>query len=44
MAEALRRAGADVRYTEYPDAGHDCWDRAYGEPELWKWLLEQRRR
>jgi predicted peptidase len=43
MAAALKAAGADVRYTEYPEAGHDCWDRAYGEPELWKWLLQQHR-
>jgi predicted peptidase len=41
MVEALRRAGAPVRYTEYPEAGHDCWDRAYGESELWEWLLAQ---
>lgn len=43
MAEALRAAGANVRYTEYPDASHNSWDRAYAEPELVKWLLEQRK-
>lgn len=41
---ALQRAGADVRYTEYPGVGHNSWDPAFGERELWFWLLKQRRR
>ncbi|MEO5936247.1 MAG: prolyl oligopeptidase family serine peptidase [Terriglobales bacterium] len=44
MAEALRAAGSTVRYSEYPEATHNSWDRAYAEPELVKWLLEQRRK
>jgi predicted peptidase len=40
---AIKRAGGDVRYTEYPDLGHDSWDRAYADPELWKWLFAQHR-
>ena len=42
--EALRRRGADVRYTEYPGVGHDAWTAAYADPALWTWLLAQRRR
>lgn len=38
MVEALRRAGGNARLTIYPDLGHDCWTRAYTEPELWEWL------
>lgn len=34
MVEALRRAGGDVRYTRYPDGGHDSWTRAYTDPGL----------
>jgi dienelactone hydrolase len=32
-----------TRYTEYPDGGHgeDTWGRAWGESELWDWLLSQ---
>jgi predicted esterase len=41
---ALRKLGADPKYTEYPDLAHVCWDRAYAEPGLYKWLLNQRRR
>ncbi len=44
MAEALRVAGADVRYTEFPDADHNSWDAAYATPGLWDWLFAQRRR
>ncbi len=42
MIEALQAAGARPRYTEYPDAGHSCWGRAYTTPELWEWLRHQR--
>ena len=41
VVDALRRAGSNVRYTEYPRVGHDAWTRAYGEPEMMRWLLKQ---
>ncbi|HEX4020385.1 MAG TPA: prolyl oligopeptidase family serine peptidase [Acidobacteriaceae bacterium] len=41
MAIALKAAGANFRYTEYQGAGHEIWDRAYGDPELMRWLLSQ---
>lgn len=34
MHEALERAGADVRYTEYPEAGHNAWDPSYMNDEF----------
>ncbi|MBV8520286.1 MAG: prolyl oligopeptidase family serine peptidase [Acidobacteria bacterium] len=43
LAAALRDAGADVRYTEYARTGHNSWDAAYGDEELWRWLFAQRR-
>ena len=43
MAEALEAAGATFHYTEYAGVGHDSWDRAYAEPELWNWLFAQHR-
>ena len=43
MVAALQREGADVRYTEFPDANHNSWDAAYATPGLWEWLLRQRR-
>jgi predicted peptidase len=41
---ALRDAGAEVRYTEFPDADHNSWDAAYGTDALWTWLFAQQRR
>ena len=41
MAQALKAANANFRYTEYAGVGHDAWDRAYAEPELVPWLLAQ---
>jgi hypothetical protein len=55
MVDALRAAGHDaLRYTRYETApplvtragdrpGHGSYERAYATPELWGWLLCQRR-
>jgi predicted peptidase len=42
MAQALQAAKANVRYSEYPDVGHNSWDKAYAEPELVPWMLAHR--
>lgn len=42
MYAALQAVGGNVRYTEYPGVGHNSWDRAYAEPELFEWMLAQR--
>ncbi|MBK8481278.1 MAG: dienelactone hydrolase family protein [Proteobacteria bacterium] len=43
MVGAVRAAGGPIHYTEYADAGHDCWDRAYEDESVVAWLLAQRR-
>lgn len=43
MVAALQTVNSSVRYTEYPDVGHDVWTRAFGERELPEWLFAQRR-
>ncbi len=43
LAASFEKAGAPVRYTEYPGVNHGSWDRAYAEPGLWEWLWAQRR-
>jgi len=43
LVDALRACGGEVRYTLYPDAGHDAWTETYHDPALYTWLLEQRR-
>lgn len=42
MIEALRKAGAEPKYTEYPGVGHNSWDKAYATKELYSWLLEHK--
>ncbi|WP_412061806.1 prolyl oligopeptidase family serine peptidase [Rubrivirga sp. IMCC45206] len=42
MVRALREAGGDVRFTVYPDAGHDAWSETYANPEVYDWLLGHR--
>lgn len=41
MAEALKAAGAEYKYTEYPGVNHNSWDKAYAEPELVPWMLSK---
>jgi len=43
MVAALKKAGGNVRFTVYPDAGHDSWTETYNNPELYEWLLKQKR-
>jgi predicted peptidase len=43
MQEALTKAGATAKYTEYPGVGHNCWDDAYGTDALYTWLLTHAR-
>ena len=41
MVRALKEAGGDPTYTEYPGMGHGIWGKAYDSPELYDWLLKQ---
>ncbi|MGA2033620.1 MAG: prolyl oligopeptidase family serine peptidase [Thermoguttaceae bacterium] len=43
MVDALKRAGGNVKFTVYPEAGHDSWTDTYANPELYQWLLQQKR-
>ena len=43
MIAAIRTAGGQPRYTEYPGVGHNCWTPAMQEPELLPWLFSQSR-
>ena len=44
MVAALKAAGArTVKYTEYPDVGHNSWTPAFKEAELLPWVFAQRR-
>ena len=43
MVDALKAAGAEPKFTVYPEAGHDSWTATYENQELYDWLLGQRR-
>jgi predicted peptidase len=43
IVDALKQIGGNVKFTSYPNADHDSWTETYNNPELYKWLLEQRR-
>jgi predicted peptidase len=43
MVGALKAVGGQPRYDEYPGVGHNCWDRAYAQKELYDWLFAQHR-
>jgi predicted peptidase len=44
MVKALETAGSkNVKFTLYPDAGHDSWTETYRNPKVWEWLLSQKR-
>ena len=44
MNAALKDTGGNVRYTEYPEVGHNSWDKAYREARLLPWILDKRLR
>jgi predicted peptidase len=41
LNEAIKAAGGNVHYTEYPGVGHNSWDNAYADPELMTWMLSK---
>ncbi|MEI8374077.1 MAG: prolyl oligopeptidase family serine peptidase [Planctomycetota bacterium] len=43
MVDTLEKNGGNVKFTIYPEAGHDSWTEAYDTPELYEWLLHQKR-
>jgi predicted peptidase len=43
MVDALRKAKSNVKFTIYPEADHDSWTETYDNPELYTWLLQQKR-
>lgn len=39
MAQALKEAGGNVKFTIYPEANHDSWTETYNNPKIYEWLL-----
>jgi predicted peptidase len=43
MVEALKKSNGNVKFTVYPESLHDSWTATYENPEVYTWLLEQKR-
>lgn len=43
MVDSVNRHGGKARLTIYPEAGHDAWSPTYRNPEVFDWLLAQKK-
>ena len=43
MVAALKKVGGNVKFTVYPEAGHDSWTETYNNPDLYDWFLKHKR-
>lgn len=41
MVNAVNRCGGNAKLTAYEGVGHNCWEKAYSNPEIYKWLLDK---
>jgi hypothetical protein len=41
LLQQLKKFGSDVKFTLYPDAGHDSWTTTYQNQELYDWFLSK---
>ena len=41
---ALKAAGADVEYIEFPGVNHASWTPAFNDPEFMSWLFSQKKK
>jgi len=39
LVDGFKKRGVDIKFTVYPEAGHDSWSKTYENPELYQWLL-----
>lgn len=44
MIDAIMKAGGTPRITVYPGVGYNSWSATYDNPEVYQWLLAQRRK
>jgi predicted peptidase len=44
MVAAVKACGGDVKFTVYPDIGHESWTQTYANPALYEWFLQHKRK
>lgn len=42
--KALKAAGADVEYIEFPGVNHGSWTPAFNDSEFMEWLFNQKKK
>ncbi|MFT5523323.1 MAG: putative peptidase [Pirellulaceae bacterium] len=42
MIAAIKKAGGEPKYTEYPGVGHNSWAQTYANRKVYDWLFKQR--
>ncbi|KAF0150811.1 MAG: phospholipase/carboxylesterase [Ignavibacteria bacterium] len=40
LVARIKSFNGNVKFTVYPDAGHDSWTETYNNPEIYEWLLK----
>ena len=43
MIAVLKKLGAEPKYTERQNTGHNSWTATYKDPESYRWLFAQKR-
>lgn len=43
MVNSLKKNGNNVKYTRYENAGHNIGGKAFNTPELFEWMLQQKK-
>ena len=41
MVNAVNHSGGNAKLTEYKGIGHNCWEKTYSNPEIYKWLIAE---
>lgn len=44
LVKTLKSCGGNVKFTVYPDLGHNSWTRTYSNPDFYNWLLAQKKK
>jgi len=44
LATEFNGRNMEYNYTEYPDGGHDVWNKAWDEPKLIPWIFSKKRK
>jgi len=43
MVKAITNVGGKIKYTEYPDVGHNAWTYAMADIEMYNWMFGQKK-